>query len=227
MVEDNFFDSPHGGSPADSLVVATPNASWTLLESMIDADTILAESVDSLSEDDDGLSMEEQRLETVSEHLRELERAAELLAATQDDFEPTAPPPRKRRFPYVALGVLYVLTLTSILTFKKYQRAAAPPKRTERIAPPPPPPRYEAPLDDVLDSLSDTYSDFERTIRSAKDQLAALVNDTHVARRVLCSVGLGAAGLAVGVPYVPGITDNLVVGIAAAALPFFSSNKDD
>lgn len=49
MTEDNFFESPHGGSPADSLIVATPNASWTLLESMIDADTILAESVSLLT----------------------------------------------------------------------------------------------------------------------------------------------------------------------------------
>ena len=36
---------------------------------------------------------------------------------------------------------------------------------------------------------------------------------------VALSAGLGLAGLAVGVPCVPGLTDNLIVGAAGALLP--------
>jgi len=39
--------------------------------------------------------------------------------------------------------------------------------------------------------------------------------------KLLASAGLGMAGLLVGIPYVPGITDNLLVGVAAGALPYF------
>lgn len=39
------------------------------------------------------------------------------------------------------------------------------------------------------------------------------------------SAGLGAVGMAVGLPYVPGIADNLVVGAVGAALPYLESTK--
>mmetsp|Transcript_19799 Transcript_19799/g.46438 ORF Transcript_19799/g.46438 Transcript_19799/m.46438 type:complete len:156 (+) Transcript_19799:400-867(+) len=41
-------------------------------------------------------------------------------------------------------------------------------------------------------------------------------------KRAGLSVGLAAIGLAVGVPYVPGITDNLLVGALAGAAPFLA-----
>ena len=39
------------------------------------------------------------------------------------------------------------------------------------------------------------------------------------------SFALGVAGLAVGVPYVPGLTDNVVVGLVGAAAPIFNQHK--
>lgn len=38
-------------------------------------------------------------------------------------------------------------------------------------------------------------------------------------KQVGLSLGLGVLGLAVGIPYVPGVTDNLFVGLVAGALP--------
>jgi hypothetical protein len=39
------------------------------------------------------------------------------------------------------------------------------------------------------------------------------------------SAALGVAGLAVGVPYVPGLTDNFAVGLVGAAAPVFNHHK--
>mmetsp|Transcript_17077 Transcript_17077/g.22128 ORF Transcript_17077/g.22128 Transcript_17077/m.22128 type:complete len:116 (-) Transcript_17077:494-841(-) len=63
-------------------------------------------------------------------------------------------------------------------------------------------------------------SDLEVTLSRSAEHLTQ-----KNALRLLTSAGLGVLGLAVGIPYVPGITDNLLVGITAAALPLFSSNS--
>jgi len=82
--KEEFFESPLGsplGESTESLdfVVATPSSSWTLLEAIMDKDTTEAES------SDDGLAMEERRLEEVSELLEEIEREAPALKATAED----------------------------------------------------------------------------------------------------------------------------------------------
>ena len=59
--------------------------------------------------------------------------------------------------------------------------------------------------------------------------LAGLFPESHrpEAKTLATSVALGLGGLAVGVPFVPGITDNLLVGGVGAALPFLSGEEDN
>lgn len=54
---------------------------------------------------------------------------------------------------------------------------------------------------------------------SAWAALRARAPSVCAAKRLGLSLGLGALGLAVGIPYVPGVTDNLFVGLFAGALP--------
>ena len=63
----------------------------------------------------------------------------------------------------------------------------------------------------------------------ASSALAGLFPESHrpEAKTLATSVALGLGGLAVGVPFVPGITDNLLVGGVGAALPFLSGEEDD
>ena len=72
----------------------------------------------------------------------------------------------------------------------------------------------------------------ERVKEEVVDASAALVGlfpESHrpEAKTLATSVALGLGGLAVGVPFVPGITDNLLVGGVGAALPFLSGEEDD
>jgi hypothetical protein len=48
-------------------------------------------------------------------------------------------------------------------------------------------------------------------------------DDSYLSSTAILSSVLGVTGLVVGVPYVPGITDNLVVGALGSALPYFTS----
>lgn len=64
---------------------------------------------------------------------------------------------------------------------------------------------------------------YEKFVANGREKLSTIVSNTSTGK-VFLSLGLGAAGLAVGVPYVPGLTDNLLVGIAAAVVPFFKRN---
>ena len=63
----------------------------------------------------------------------------------------------------------------------------------------------------------------------ASAALAGLFPESHRpdAKALATSVALGLGGLAVGVPFVPGITDNLLVGGVGAALPFLSGEEDN
>ena len=63
----------------------------------------------------------------------------------------------------------------------------------------------------------------------ASAALAGLFPESHRpdAKTLATSVALGLGGLAVGVPFVPGITDNLLVGGVGAALPFLSGEEDN
>ena len=63
----------------------------------------------------------------------------------------------------------------------------------------------------------------------ASAALAGLFPESHrpEAKTLATSVALGLGGLAVGVPFVPGITDNLLVGGVGAALPFLSGEEDN
>ena len=63
----------------------------------------------------------------------------------------------------------------------------------------------------------------EDAVEDAGTALARLFPESHrpEAKTLATSVALGLGGLAVGVPFVPGITDNLLVGGVGAALPFF------
>ena len=63
----------------------------------------------------------------------------------------------------------------------------------------------------------------------ASSALAGLFPESHRpdAKALATSVALGLGGLAVGVPFVPGITDNLLVGGVGAALPFLSGEEDN
>ena len=63
----------------------------------------------------------------------------------------------------------------------------------------------------------------------ASAALAGLFPESHRpdAKALATSVVLGLGGLAVGVPFVPGITDNLLVGGVGAALPFLSGEEDN
>ena len=63
----------------------------------------------------------------------------------------------------------------------------------------------------------------------ASSALAGLFPESHrpEAKTLATSVALGLGGLAVGVPFVPGITDNLLVGGVGAALPFLSGEEDN
>ena len=63
----------------------------------------------------------------------------------------------------------------------------------------------------------------------ASSALAGLFPESHrpEAKTLATSVALGLGGLAVGVPFVPGITDNLLVGGVGAALPFLSGEEND
>jgi len=72
----------------------------------------------------------------------------------------------------------------------------------------------------------------ERVKEEVVDASAALVGlfpESHRpdAKALATSVALGLGGLAVGVPFVPGITDNLLVGGVGAALPFLSGEEDN
>ena len=72
----------------------------------------------------------------------------------------------------------------------------------------------------------------ERVKEEVVDASAALVGlfpESHrpEAKTLATSVALGLGGLAVGVPFVPGITDNLLVGGVGAALPFLSGEEND
>ena len=72
----------------------------------------------------------------------------------------------------------------------------------------------------------------ERVKEEVVDASAALVGlfpESHrpEAKTLATSVALGLGGLAVGVPFVPGITDNLLVGGVGAALPFLSGEEDN
>ena len=63
----------------------------------------------------------------------------------------------------------------------------------------------------------------------ASAALAGLFPESHrpEAKALATSVALGLGGLAVGVPFVPGITDNLLVGGVGAALPFLSGEEEN
>jgi len=261
-----FFEAPvvaeehQAHRPRSERQFETPSSSWTLLDSVIDADTLLAESVESSSqavdEDDDGMSDEERRLELASERLEE-----ELEAEAKRVSPPATPTPTpSRRRWWIAAAVVVVFA------------AAA----SARAVAPSPPPREDP---KILETLGEAVDEIERGLAAArgkvedvvlsefekskarlvglvgpewqrsKQKLARAVaksaddlkNRSHSLRdkiqqllardqpavpRLLCSLGFGAAGLAVGVPYVPGITDNLVVAVAAAALPFLKSEDD-
>ena len=57
--------------------------------------------------------------------------------------------------------------------------------------------------------------------RVARDAARALA-DPETLPKYLAGATMGGLGLLVGVPFVPGVTDNLVVGLAGAVLPFLS-----
>ena len=69
----------------------------------------------------------------------------------------------------------------------------------------------------------------EDAVEDAGTALASVFPESHrpEAKTLATSVALGLGGLAVGVPFVPGITDNLLVGGVGAALPFLSGEEDD
>jgi len=45
--------------------------------------------------------------------------------------------------------------------------------------------------------------------------------------RASLSLGLGAMGTLVGIPYVPGVTDNIVVGLLAGVAPLYITSPCD
>jgi len=51
--------------------------------------------------------------------------------------------------------------------------------------------------------------------------------DPSTVKTIALSSALGAAGLAIGIPYVPGITDNILVGVVGAAAPMVHRYKAD
>ena len=69
----------------------------------------------------------------------------------------------------------------------------------------------------------------EDAVEDAGTALASVFPESHRpdAKVLATSVALGLGGLAVGVPFVPGITDNLLVGGVGAALPFLSGEEND
>ena len=69
----------------------------------------------------------------------------------------------------------------------------------------------------------------EDAVEDAGTALASVFPESHrpEAKTLATSVALGLGGLAVGVPFVPGITDNLLVGGVGAALPFLSGEEDN
>ena len=69
----------------------------------------------------------------------------------------------------------------------------------------------------------------EDAVEDAGTALASVFPESHrpEAKALATSVALGLGGLAVGVPFVPGITDNLLVGGVGAALPFLSGEEDN
>lgn len=85
-------------------------------------------------------------------------------------------------------------------------------------------------IDGIDNNVAVTHAKMKNTIKGkldrGREKLIGLVNQTSSIGRLACSVGLGAVGLAVGVPYLPGITDNLLVAAAASALPFLKSNEN-
>jgi len=257
--ESSFFDSAVDGplivgegsldSSYCDFVVATPSSSWTLLESMMEKVEVLAEE----EEDDDGLALEEKRLEEVSDLLRELEEEAPRLTPEDVAFADEAVAVEKKERKIISrkksavglallliAGVLLANLTFIVITFtlvksptNEMPEIVFPrviiPKETK--SPPPPPPKdlpeSEMPAIPLPETMAPPFS--QNVVGFAKERLDGLLKDANlsgVSQRVVCSLGLGALGLAVGVPYVPGITDNLVVGIAGAVLPLFSSNLD-
>merc|ERR1712146_104432 len=64
----------------------------------------------------------------------------------------------------------------------------------------------------------DSWTKVERDIHAIGERIGNWVKEKGPGHALL-SAGLGLAGFAIGVPCVPGITDNLIVGAAGALLP--------